>query len=139
MYFGLVIPAYGFGMYIQSPSLRLCIQVALYTVYFAPAIVQSLGHSAIRAQLLSVPPYACAFVVGMTVAWASDYFKHRFLFALVSAILSLAGFIVMLTGPTNTNLEYAMLFLGAVGAYTGMPLVLCWYSMNGELYLYAPL
>lgn len=104
-----------------------------FLVYFAPTIVQSLGHSAIRAQLLSVPPFACAFVVGMVVAWTSDYFRHRFLFALIPAIISLAGFIVMVHGLTNTNTEYGMLFLGSVGAYTAMPIVLCWFSMNSEL------
>ncbi|TCD70506.1 hypothetical protein EIP91_003267 [Steccherinum ochraceum] len=111
MYFGLVVPAYSF-------------------VYFAPSILQTLGHSPIRTQLLSVPPYACGFVYSMTVAFASDYFKHRFLFALVSALMSLVGYAALLSDLGNNKVEYAMLFLGSTGVYAAMPIVLCWYSMN---------
>lgn len=42
MYFGLIVPAYGYA-------------------YFAPSIIQAYGYSPIETQLHSVPPWAVAF------------------------------------------------------------------------------
>lgn len=65
MYFGLIVPAYGYA-------------------FFAPTIISTFGYSAIKTQLYSVPPWACAFAFAMIIAFLSDRFKHRFLFAIVS-------------------------------------------------------
>ncbi|THH30751.1 hypothetical protein EUX98_g3426 [Antrodiella citrinella] len=111
MYFGLIIPAYGYA-------------------YFAPAIIQGLGHSDIRSQLLSVPPWACAFVFAMAIAFASDHLQHRFLFTVAPMAVAVAGFVVLLVTDTNTNLKYGALFLATCGTYSAMPVVLCWFTTN---------
>ena len=43
---------------------------------FTPAITSGLGYSNLRAQLMTVPPYAVAYVVTITVAWSADYFNR---------------------------------------------------------------
>lgn len=112
MYFGLIVPAYSL-------------------VYFSPAIIQGLGnHGSIHTQLLSVPPYASAFVVGMLVATLSDRFRHRFLFIMLGLMVSLTGFIILITEHHDMNLQYAAIFLAATGTYSSMPIILCWFSMN---------
>ncbi|THH00403.1 hypothetical protein EW026_g2122 [Hermanssonia centrifuga] len=111
MYFGLIVPAYGYA-------------------YFSPAIIQSLGHSSIRSQLLSVPPWACAFGVAMTVAIASDYFRHRFIFTLIPALLAITGFAILFAVHNNVHLQYAALFLAASGTYSSMPVIVCWFNTN---------
>ncbi|GJE84711.1 MFS general substrate transporter [Phanerochaete sordida] len=111
MYFGLIVPAYGYA-------------------YFAPAIIQSLGHSAVRTQLLSVPPWACAFGLAMTLAIISDKIGHRFLFTIIPSAISLAGFSILFHVHNNSNLQYAALFLAAAGAYASMPVIVCWYATN---------
>ncbi|EKM59630.1 uncharacterized protein PHACADRAFT_205855 [Phanerochaete carnosa HHB-10118-sp] len=111
MYFGLIVPAYGY-------------------TYFAPAIIQSLGHSNIRTQLLSVPPWACAFVVSMIVATLSDYVGHRYLFMMVTAAVSMAGFAILFRVHDDQNLQYGALFLAATGAFSSMPVIVCWFSTN---------
>lgn len=104
----------------------------LLAAYFAPAIIQGLGHSSIQSQLLSVPPYACAFVLSMTVAFVSDYIQHRFLFTIAAMAISVSGFIILLVTEHSTNLKYAALFLAAAGTYTAMPVAVCWFSTNCE-------
>ncbi|KZT12700.1 MFS general substrate transporter [Laetiporus sulphureus 93-53] len=111
MYFGLVVPAYGYA-------------------YFAPTIIKNLGHSSVQTQLLSVPPWACAFALAMLVAVFSDYFKHRFLFVLIPTAISFAGFLILLVVHDNTKLQYGALFLAAMGTYAAMPIIVCWFNTN---------
>ncbi|TCD70507.1 hypothetical protein EIP91_003268 [Steccherinum ochraceum] len=111
MYFGLIIPAYGYA-------------------YFAPAIIQGLGHGSIQTQLLSVPPWACAFGLAMSIAFVSDYLQHRFVFILIPMAVSFTGFIILLVTKNNTNLQYGALFLAASGTYAAMPVIVCWFTTN---------
>jgi MFS family permease len=111
MYFGLIVPAYGYA-------------------YFSPGIIQSYGYSRIQTQLHSVPPWAAAFGFAMTLAYISDKVKHRFFFTIFPICVALAGFVILLTVHNNHNLQYAALFLVAMGAYSAMPVIVCWFNMN---------
>lgn len=47
---------------------------------FTPAITSGLGYSNLRAQLMTVPPYAVAYVVTVAGAWSADHFnRHVFI------------------------------------------------------------
>lgn len=111
MYFGLIVPAYGYA-------------------FFSPAIVQSYGYSAIETQLRSVPPWVAAFTLSVLVAFASDYGRHRFLCAIAPICLTITGFAILLRVHDHTDVEYAALFLVVMGAYAAMPVIVCWFSMN---------
>ncbi|CAG8957004.1 hypothetical protein HYFRA_00012484 [Hymenoscyphus fraxineus] len=111
MYFGLIIPAYGYA-------------------FFAPAILATYQYSPIQTQLHSVPPWACAFAFAMLIAFCSDYTRHRFLFTLLPILVSVSGFLILLFVHSNLPLQYAGLFLVAMGAYSAMPVVICWFNMN---------
>lgn len=117
MYFGLIVPAYPLA-------------------YFAPTIIHEWGYSAIQTQLLTVPPWAAAFVLCMLTAALSDHFKHRMLFVLATVAMALVGLgiLVAVTATDdhdpNPMLQYASLFLLAMGVYSAMPLVVCWFNMN---------
>jgi magnesium-transporting ATPase (P-type) len=109
------------------------IQIVTHTsAYFAPGIIESLGHSAIRTQLFSVPPWACAFALSMIIAIASDYTKHRFIFTLVPQAIALTGFAIVFTVHDKPHVEYAGLFLAASGTYASMPVIVCWVATNRE-------
>lgn len=101
-----------------------------HPAYFAPSIIQGLGHNAIRTQLLSVPPWACAFTLAMLTAIASDHLRHRFVFVLLPTAVSLTGFLILLIVHDNTKLQYAALFLSAMGTYSAMPIIVCWFNTN---------
>jgi MFS family permease len=111
MYFGLVVPAYGYA-------------------YFAPSIIKSYGYSNIQTQFHSVPPWAAAFGFSMLVAFFSDRLRHRFLFAMVPIAISIAGFAILITTHHNRHLEYGALFLVTCGTYSAMPIIVCWFTMN---------
>ncbi|KAF1839119.1 MFS general substrate transporter [Decorospora gaudefroyi] len=111
MYFGLIVPAYGYA-------------------YFSPSIIQGYGYSPIQTQLHSVPPWAAAFAFSMTVAWFSDKLKHRFVFTMFPICVSIVGFGILITVHDNRSLQYGALFLVAMGAYTAMPVIVCWFNMN---------
>lgn len=42
---------------------------------FTPSITAGLGYSNLRAQLMTVPPYAVAYVVTVAVSWSADHFN----------------------------------------------------------------
>ena len=111
MYFGLIVPAYGYA-------------------YFSPSLIKALGYGAIQTQLHSVPPWAAAFGFAMLTATLSDWSKHRFGFAVFSIMVCIAGFGILIAVHNNTPLQYAALFLVAMGAYTAMPITVCWANMN---------
>jgi MFS family permease len=111
MYFGLIVPAYGYA-------------------YFSPGIIQSYGYSRIQTQLHSVPPWAAAFAFAMIIAYLSDKTQHRFLFTLIPIFVAIAGFAILLAVHNNHPVQYAALFLCAMGAYSAMPVIVCWFNMN---------
>ncbi|KAH7350211.1 pantothenate transporter liz1 [Plectosphaerella cucumerina] len=111
MYFGLIVPGYGYA-------------------YFAPTIIRTYGYSPIQTQLHSVPPWAVAFAFSMTIATISDRIRHRAGFAIFAICVCIAGFAILLTVHNDTKVQYAALFLVAMGAYTAMPIVVCWFNMN---------
>ncbi|KAL6707164.1 High-affinity nicotinic acid transporter [Coniothyrium glycines] len=111
MYFGLIVPAYGYA-------------------YFSPTIIQGYGYSAIQTQLHSVPPWAAAFGFSMLIAYLSDRFKHRFFFTIFPIAICITGFAILISVHNHRDLQYAALFLVAMGAYTAMPVIVCWFNMN---------
>lgn len=111
MYFGMIVPAYGFS-------------------FFAPSIIQTYGYSPIQTQLHSVPPWACAFAFAMIIAFCSDFTKHRFAFTIFPICVAVTGFAILITVHHNHHLEYAALFLVTMGAYSAMPVIVCWFNMN---------
>lgn len=111
MYFGMIIPAYGYA-------------------FFAPGIISTYGYSPFQTQLHSVPPWACAFAFAMCIAVFSDFTRHRFAFTIAPICLAITGFSILLTVHDNTKLQYGALFLVAMGAYSAMPVIVCWFNMN---------
>lgn len=42
---------------------------------FTPSITAGLNYEGLQAQLMTVPPYAVAYVVTILVSWSADYFN----------------------------------------------------------------
>lgn len=105
---------------------------ALYSLaYFQPTIINSLGYDSHRTQLMSVPPFAVAFVVMLVSAYISDRFEARGATTCGGAILGLIGFILFLTAdPSQTKLKYGSLFLSLPGIYCIPPSLAAWLSNN---------
>lgn len=54
-----------FGISVPFSSLSL----------FTPTITAGLGYAGLKAQLMTVPPYAVAYVVTILVSWSADHFN----------------------------------------------------------------
>jgi hypothetical protein len=42
---------------------------------FTPTITAGLGYEGLEAQLMTVPPYAVAYVITILVSWSADHFN----------------------------------------------------------------
>lgn len=93
---------------------------------FLPTIIKSFGYDASRAQLMTVPPYAVAFMSTVTVSYISDRTRQRGLFVVILMLLSLVGFTILICVPGNNAARYFATFLVVLGAFSNIPLMLSW-------------
>lgn len=93
---------------------------------FLPTIIKSLGWSASRAQLFTVPPYAVAFVGTITASALSDRLRTRGPFVVVLMLLSAVGFAILIAVPNSQGARYFATFLVVLGAFSNIPLMLSW-------------
>ncbi|KAF9000861.1 major facilitator superfamily domain-containing protein [Cyathus striatus] len=97
--------------------------------YFAPSIVQGLGFSPTRAQLMSVPPFAAAFALSMVGAYVSDKYRCRGYVCMFSSMLCVIGF-AMFLGSAKHHVQYGSLFLSIPGTYVLAPSLCTWSANN---------
>jgi MFS family permease len=98
---------------------------------FLPSIIQGLGYKSTTANLLSVPPYALAAVATVFIGWLADRTKQRGLCNIGMSIFAMVGF-AMLLGSATPGVQYAGVFLGALGIYPCIPNSISWTSNNVE-------
>lgn len=60
---------------------------------FSPTIVNGLGYVDLQAQLFTVPPYACAYVLTFAAAMISDRKKSRGFIAGIAFVIGAVSFI----------------------------------------------
>ncbi|KAF7310273.1 MFS domain-containing protein [Mycena indigotica] len=97
--------------------------------YFTPSILQGLGYTAAKAQLMSVPPYSVAFVVSVGTAWVADKYRCRGWVSVAGSVLAVVGF-GMFLGSANHHVQYASLFLSITGTYVVAPTLSTWNANN---------
>ncbi|KAL4883208.1 major facilitator superfamily domain-containing protein [Aspergillus karnatakaensis] len=107
-----------------------CSGVCLFGLaYFSPAIVQAMGYDNTRTQLMTVPPYAVAFVVTMVTAYIADRYRQRGICAFVTTLISLVGAALMLNGR-SIAVRYSALILLVTGIYSSAPCLISWVPNN---------
>ena len=113
---------YGLGFHTMS--------LPLYTLsLFLPTIIKELGYTAAQAQLLTVPPYAVATVLTITVAIASEKLKIRAPFIMGASSLAAIGYIILLSSK-KPGVGYFGTILAAAGIYPATAIVLSWPANN---------
>lgn len=98
---------------------------------FLPTIISGLGYTSTRAQLLSVPPYAAAAVLTVTIGYIADRTHQRGLCNMGVSLFGLVGF-AMLLSAKSPGVQYAGTFLGALGIYPCIANTITWVSNNTE-------
>ena len=119
MYFGSVVAGYSYA-------------------YFATSIIQTMHQDPVSVQVYSIYPWLGSFGGSIIFGIISDYIRHRFLFTILTCIICIAGFAMIIGinpvdsdgNPTNVNARYAACFLVVLGAYSFMPIMICWTIMN---------
>jgi Na+/melibiose symporter-like transporter len=66
----------------------------------------------------------------MILAYLSDKTRHRFGYAVFAVCVAIVGFAILISVHDNRPLEYAALFLVAMGCYSAMPIIVCWFSTS---------
>ncbi|KAL2008283.1 hypothetical protein VTN00DRAFT_8265 [Thermoascus crustaceus] len=97
---------------------------------FLPQIVQRLGYSVVKTNLMTVPPNLLGFVVLLIVTWSSDHLRERTFHICFALTLSLIATIVLATIDVTQNkgVAYFCMFLLASGAYIPSCLVQSWHN-----------
>ncbi|TQN64638.1 MFS transporter prlL [Colletotrichum shisoi] len=98
---------------------------------FTPSITSGPGFMDLQAQLMTVPPYAAAYVVQIIVAWSADRFNARGAHSMALALVGGIGFAVSAVLPPDAyNARYGCLIVGASGAFACIPPLLGWLTSN---------
>lgn len=98
---------------------------------FLPTILREMGHAGTRLQLLSVPPYAVAAALTITVGYLGDRYRQRGLLNMGCALIAMTGFIMLLS-TSDPTVQYIGTFFGAAGIYPTIPNSITWCSNNVE-------
>ncbi|KAI0136215.1 major facilitator superfamily domain-containing protein [Xylariales sp. AK1849] len=98
---------------------------------FTPSITAGLGYKDLQAQLMTVPPWAIAYVAQILVAWSADHFDARGLHCAGAAFVGAIGFLASAALPADAyNGRYACLIFGCAGAFSSIPPMLGWLTSN---------
>ncbi|KAK4132773.1 MFS general substrate transporter [Trichocladium antarcticum] len=100
---------------------------------FLPTIISGLGWNTtvVRAQLMSVPPYAVAAILTVVIGYVADRTRARGLCNIFISVLGVAGF-AMLLGSEDPAVQYAATFLAALGIYPCISNTISWVANNIE-------
>ncbi|KAI5924202.1 major facilitator superfamily domain-containing protein [Camillea tinctor] len=110
-----------FGISVPFSSLSL----------FTPSITAGLGYKDLEAQLMTVPPYAVAYVVQILTSWSADHFNARGLHSAALATVGAVGFLASAALPADAyQSRYGCLIVAASGAFACIPPLLGWLSSN---------
>ncbi|KAI5477464.1 MFS general substrate transporter [Pseudohyphozyma bogoriensis] len=96
---------------------------------FAPLIVKGMGYTSLKANLMTVPPFAVAAVGLSAFVYSSDRFRERSLHSAAGMVLAIVGLAVM-RSSSNNQLRYGFLHVCLAGAFVAGPLLVAWLAGN---------
>ncbi|KAL4803962.1 major facilitator superfamily domain-containing protein [Aspergillus unguis] len=98
---------------------------------FTPSITSGLGYTSLKAQLMTVPPWAVAWVITIAVSGSADHFNSRGLHSAVFSLIGAVGFIASAVLPADAYLSrYGCLIVATSGSFACIPPLLGWLSSN---------
>ncbi|PCD38718.1 hypothetical protein AU210_007183 [Fusarium oxysporum f. sp. radicis-cucumerinum] len=72
----------------------------IYSVsIFLPSIIRSMGHTAEKAQLMSVPPYVTACLATIAGGYMADKQRQRGIYVICFCFIAIIGFAILITVP----------------------------------------
>lgn len=99
--------------------------------FFSPTILNQLGWTSVKAQVLTIPIYSFAFVVTVGVSVLTDRLQHRYAFAMLGVFSSTIGYIILLLqAHVAVPIRYIAIFFVLTGSSITQPVVLVWLNNN---------
>ncbi|KAH6615520.1 major facilitator superfamily domain-containing protein [Chaetomium sp. MPI-SDFR-AT-0129] len=110
-----------FGISVPFSSLSL----------FTPSITAGLNYVDLQAQLMTVPPYAAAYVTQILVSYSADHFNARGLHSATLAFIGGIGFMASALLPPDAYVHrYGCLIVASAGSFACIPPMLGWLTSN---------
>ncbi|KAJ6515240.1 MFS transporter [Mycena sanguinolenta] len=98
---------------------------------FTPSIVAGMGFTSLNANLMTVPPYAIAYVATILTSWSADRNNSRGLHTGVACLAGAAGFMALALLPVHAYASrYCCLIVAAAGSFASVPAPLGWIASN---------
>jgi len=107
--------------------------IALYGfTYSAPTIINGLGYTTAKAQLLTIPVYVLGVISTIFFSVLADKHQKRWPYIVIPFSIGLIGFIGLLATPVKKypGLTYAFLFFIPAGVYPPLICCLSWVGNN---------
>lgn len=100
------------------------------TSAFLPTIIKTFGFTDANAQLLTIPPYACASIFLVLILFISDRLQSRGIFCILNALIAGTGYLILTCVAENEHARYFAVFCITSGTYTHIGCILAWYVHN---------
>lgn len=101
------------------------------TSFFTPTILQQLGWTSVRAQVMSIPIYIVATIISLVTAFASDRLRHRFAFTITGCFIATIGYVILICQKSvPVGARYFALYAITGGGYMTQPILMGWLSNN---------
>lgn len=98
---------------------------------FAPSITVGLGYVDLTAQLMTVPPWAVAYVCQVVVAWLADRYNARGYATAIASAFGAIGFIISAALPPDAyRARYGGLIMATAGSFSAIPPMIGWLTTN---------
>ncbi|CAF1300901.1 unnamed protein product [Adineta steineri] len=99
---------------------------------FLPSIIVGLGKwTPVQSQLMTLPPYAIAFIVTLLLSRSSDHFIERSFHLIFTNLLSISGFLILMFVDRNrSSILYFGIILLTSGVYANVSLKIAWFNNN---------
>lgn len=99
-----------------------------------PQIIENMGFTSTRAQLLTAPPYACGAIAAVTSALFADRIRWRMPFIIGAQCLLIIAYAILFNKAAaiteNVGLCYFCVFLACIGIYPILPGCNAWTINN---------
>ncbi|KAH6695606.1 high-affinity nicotinic acid transporter [Plectosphaerella plurivora] len=101
---------------------------------FLPTIIRGLGPwNSEQVQALTIPCYALGAITYLVVAWLSDRYQRRAVFAVAGGLTCTLGYAILVSNAPG-GAKYFGCFLAAMGLYVVVGIPLAWLPSNNPRY-----
>ncbi|KAB8232009.1 major facilitator superfamily domain-containing protein [Aspergillus alliaceus] len=99
---------------------------------FLPTIIEEMGYTSVNAQGLSAPPYFASFLLCIVAAIISDRGGYRGLVITASAIVGMAGYLILaaVQDEHRPGVRYLGVWLATCGVFPALSINITWLLNN---------